>query len=92
MVMRTGNCRVTGRSLRRARRNSLMPWPMCFSGSVKKVVMVTEKACVWGKGMLTIELTVAPVSGWVFCLNHSYMYILFFFQNKNRFIFLLGGQ
>ena len=24
-----------------------MPWPMCFRGSVKKVVMVTEKA--WGR-------------------------------------------
>ena len=49
MMMRTGNCRVTGMSLRRARRNSLMPWPMCLSGSVKKVVMVTEMACVWGR-------------------------------------------
>lgn len=37
-------CHVTGRSLRRAWRNSLIPSPMCFRGSVMKVTMVTEIA------------------------------------------------
>ena len=39
---------------------------------------------VCGEGMKDVELTMFPVSQWVLCLKHSYIYICFvFFQNKS---------